>query len=212
MLVFVNDGNVCEGFMASKRQLAGLPLAPLRDLAAWIHGEKAPAIVIGGVAVALQGRPRTTRDIDILLFLDETRWPAFLRAGNRYGFSGRIPGVLEFARKSRMLLARHKASTIDVDFTCGNLPFERECVMRAMTADVGAFSLPIATPEDLIIMKAVAHRPRDLADVAALLQANPKLDVRRVRRWVREFARALDMPELAADLERLIRLRRRGKS
>jgi nucleoside-diphosphate-sugar epimerase len=43
----------------------------------------------------------------------------------------------------------------------------------------------------LIILKAVAHRPQDLADIAAILAAQPRLNLRRVRRWVQEFSEAL---------------------
>jgi hypothetical protein len=55
--------------------------------------------------------------------------------------------------------------------------------------------VPRPLPENLIIMKAVAHRPQDLADIEAILVANLKLNLRRVRHWVREFAAALEMPE-----------------
>jgi plasmid stabilization system protein ParE len=60
-------------------------------------------------------------------------------------------------------------------------------------------------------MKAVAHRPRDLDDIEAILAANPKLNLRRVRRWVREFAEALEMPEILTDLKTLLSQRRKWK-
>ncbi|MGH7788900.1 MAG: hypothetical protein ACRERC_18665, partial [Candidatus Binatia bacterium] len=61
----------------------------------------------------------------------------------------------------------------------------------------------------LIIMKAVAHRTRDLADIESLLDAHATLDRRRIRRWVKAFAEALDAPELYSDLERILTQRRR---
>ena len=54
--------------------------------------------------------------------------------------------------------------------------------------------------EDLIIFKAVAHRPKDLMDIQALIESHLDLDRERVRRWVREFAQALEMPELWDDI------------
>jgi len=45
-------------------------------------------------------------------------------------------------------------------------------------------------------MKAIAHRPRDMADIEAILDAQPQLDLRRVRRWVREFSTLLETPAL----------------
>jgi hypothetical protein len=37
-------------------------------------------------------------------------------------------------------------------------------------------------------------------DIQALVESHPDLDRERVRRWVREFAQALDMPELWDDI------------
>jgi len=100
---------------------------------------------------------------------------------------------------------------VDVDVSLGCLPFEEEAVARASFVRLGGISIPLPTPEDLIIMKAVAHRDRDLADIDGLLDAHPDLDVARVRRWVRAFADALEMPELFDDLEHRLPKRPRGK-
>ena len=63
-------------------------------------------------------------------------------------------------------------------------------------------------------MKAVAHRDRDLLDIEGLLAAHTDLDLRRVRRWVRTFADALETPQLYDDLQQRLRRRpprKRGK-
>jgi hypothetical protein len=52
-------------------------------------------------------------------------------------------------------------------------------------------------------MKAVAHRPRDAADIKGLLEANPALDRGHVKGWVKEFADLLESPEILRDLEAL---------
>ena len=65
---------------------------------------------------------------------------------------------------------------------------------RAHWAELSGVRLPLPLPEDLIVMKAVAHRPQDLTDIEAILAAHPKTNLRRVRRWVREFAAALEIP------------------
>ncbi len=52
-------------------------------------------------------------------------------------------------------------------------------------------------------MKAIAHRPKDLADIEGLLAMHPGLDLSRCRRMILEFAGASAMPGLHADFERL---------
>ena len=103
-----------------------------------------------------------------------------------------------------MLLVRHESSEIDVDVVFGSLPFEKEAVERALWSDVGGISVPLPTPEDLIIMKAVAQRPRDLADIEAIADAHPDLDRERVFSWVDVFSAALETPDIADDLRLIL--------
>jgi hypothetical protein len=186
-------------------------LAALRDLVAWFQAAATPGTVIGGVAASLLGRPRVTRDIDALVVLDESEWAAFLAKGTMLGFVPRLSDALTFARQARVLLVRHEASGIDIDIAFGALPFEEEAVARAVWRDVGGIRIPLPLPEDLLIMKAVAHRPRDMADIESILAAQPKLDLPRVRRWVREFSSALDAPELLRDFNALVARQRKRK-
>lgn len=187
------------------------PLAPLLgaldDLSRWLNAASTPGVVIGGVAASFLGRPRATRDIDALVLLDQNEWSGFLVTAQAFGFRPRVSDALNFATQARVLLVRHEPSSIDVDITFGALKFEEETVRRSVITDIAGIRVPLATPEDLIIMKAVAHRPRDLADIESILAARPALDLQRVRRWVREFATVLQVPQLIDDLERIIAAR-----
>lgn len=185
----------------------GLPAslhAALADLTRWLRNERIRAIIIGGVAVSLLGRPRLTQDIDALAMVPETDWDSLVRGAAGYGIVGRIDGALEFAHRSRVLLMRHEPSGIDVDLTLGGLAFEDEAVQRGCAHDVGGLQVPLPRVEDLLVMKAVARRPQDVEDIRALLNANPGADVAAARRWVREFATAMSMPDLLDDFDRLI--------
>ena len=181
------------------------PEITLGALIAWLQSENVSGLIIGGVAASLLGRPRFTRDVDVLILLDDDRWEKFLKAGDRFGFVPRIDNAVAFARRSRVFLVHHKESGVDVDIALAGLPFEAESIEQAKWRKVGNLTLPLPTPENLIIMKAIAHRPQDMADIKSLVDANPKLDLRRVRRWVKEFSTALDMPDILFDLEKLLR-------
>ena len=54
-------------------------------------------------------------------------------------------------------------------------------------------------------MKAVAHRPKDMVDIEAIIARYPKLDRKRIQFWVEQFAEALETPELWTDIARLLR-------
>jgi hypothetical protein len=194
--------------MSKKEPLSPL-LEALRDLVRWLESEHVPGVVVGGVAASILGRPRMTRDIDALVLLEEEYWEKFLIEGGKFGFIPRLTDCLKFARKSRVLLVRHKLSGIDVDITFGALAFEKDAIARAVWFDMEKIRLPLPTPDDLIVMKAIAHRPRDLADIESILDAHPKLNLRRVRRWVKEFSGAIEMPEILNDLETILERKRK---
>ena len=159
-----------------------------------------PGAIIGGVAASLQGQARATEDVDALLRLDEKSLDHFLDMAMAEGFRARIPDAVSFARRSAVLLLEHKASRVSVDLTICRLPFESDTIDRARVIVMGGLQLSVAAPEDLIIMKAIAHRPQDLQDIRAVVRANPQLDAGRVRAQVQEFANLLDMPELWKDI------------
>lgn len=189
------------------------PLSPLiealQSLVRWLQAGNVQGVIIGGVAASILGRPRMTRDIDALVLLEEKYWDRFLLDGAKFGFIPRLTDCLNFAKKSRVLLIRHKRSGIDVDITFGALAFEKEAISRAVWFDIKKIRLPLPTPEDLIIMKAIAHRSTDLADIESILDLNPKLNLRRVRRWVKEFSGAIEMPEILNDLENILARKRK---
>ena len=149
--------------------------------------------------------PRFTNDVDAVVWAADAQWAPFLAAGRRFGFVPRIADALDFARQNRVLLLQHQPTCTAVDVSFGGLLFEREAIDRAIPVRLGRAIVKLATPEDLMVMKAVAGRARDWADIECLLVAFPDADLNRVRRWVRDFADVLDSPEMEADLERLIR-------
>lgn len=191
------------------------PIAHLRqtlaDLVSWFEAARTDGVVVGGVAASILGRPRATRDVDAIIWLDEPDWPDFLATGETFGFVPRRSDCLEFARTARVLLVRHERSGIDADVILGLLPFEAEMIRRAQKREVAGVQVPLPTTEDLIIMKALARRARDVADIEGLLAANPNVDRRRIRERVREFAEALDSPDMVDDLERVLNPKRDRK-
>jgi predicted nucleotidyltransferase len=97
---------------------------------------------------------------------------------------------------------------VPIDVSCGALPFEQALIDRATPIGIGSFSVRVARPEDLLVMKAIANRPRDRADIESLLRQFPEIDTAAARRTVQEFAEMLDSPELVADFDRALRERR----
>ena len=122
------------------------------------------------------------------------------------GIEARIENAAEFARKSRVLLMKHNPTNTNIDISLGVLPFEQEVVERSVVHQIDAnLQIRLPTPEDLIILKAVAHRPKDIEDIRILADKYPGLDKTRIEQWVKSFADALEMPALWDDIAELFK-------
>lgn len=192
-----------------KLETTSLAIQAIQALTRWFEAEDVQYTVIGGLAVALVAQPRVTQDIDVAIWLGERDWAEFLKAGRAFGFTARLSDALEFAQRSRVLLlqyqaAAHPDSITNLDISLAAMPFEQEMIARAQQIMIDTLRLAVATPEDLIIMKAIPRRPKDIVDIESILNTHPELDRGRIRFWVAQFAEILERPEILTDLELLL--------
>jgi predicted nucleotidyltransferase len=148
--------------------------------------------IIGGIALQFWGEPRFTRDLDLTV-QDKLDLAELVRRATE-AFASRVPDPYSFARDTRMLLLR--AADVDVDVAVALRGYEDSLFARVRSIEVEPGKrIHICSAEDLIIHKALAGRPQDLADVQSVLHRQGKrLDVRYVRRWLGEFSRGLEDP------------------
>ncbi len=201
---------VRERWLHLKESSGGLPLERDRILdalesVAILIADGIPGVVIGGIAATILGNPRLTTDVDAILMPEAEDLDDLVQRAGRVGLVPRVDDAARFAERHGVLLMKHAGSGTEVDISLGALPFEAEMIRRAVTMEVAGIRFPVPTAEDFVVMKAVARRPVDLADIEAVLAANPETDLRRVRRWVRRFADVLKAPEMLDDLEKAIR-------
>jgi hypothetical protein len=179
-------------------------LDALRASTSWLRAAKAKGAVVGGVAASLHGQPRVTRDVDIVALVADDDWARFVSVGARFEIRPRRADALEFARATRVLLMRHVPSTVDLDVSLGAIPFEYDMVQRAVTRRIRGVSFRVATAEDIVVMKSLALRPRDIADIEGILIAVPGLAIDRVRRDLRALSESLEGPDFLAELDRIV--------
>lgn len=150
-----------------------------------------PYMLVGGVAVLVHGVPRLTRDIDVTVLLEPDATPELLTA--LPGFRSLVDDPATFAAETRVVPVESADGT-RVDVILAGLPFEEEAIARARTEQLGTARVRVCTPEDLVVMKILSDRPRDLTDVEGIVaRVGPSLD----REWLNPLIEGL-----AADLER----------
>jgi len=142
-------------------------LKAAKEVSDFMAAQNWPHCLIGGLAVAVWGEPRTTLDADFTLLVgwgeEKTFADQLLDA-----FNARIADAGAFAESNRVLLLK-ASNGKDLDITFGALPFEEEMIRRAAPVEFApGCMLPCCTAEDLFILKAFAGRPQDLLDAESI--------------------------------------------
>lgn len=162
-------------------------------------------VIIGGVAVGFLGKPRFTADVDAVFLLSTKDIPSFLDLARVENIIPRIENAEDFARKSRVLFLKYVPTETDIDISLGIMPFEEEMVERGTVKSFANISARLPTPEDLIIMKAIAHRPKDLEDIRTIVDKYPDLDQTRIEHWVKDFSEIMGTPDLWGQIEKILK-------
>ena len=181
---------------------------PLQSLQNLISRFNERGVVIGGVAAGVLGKARFTEDLDAMILLSTQDIPRLLEAAKQEGIEARIENATEFAKKTRVLLLRHVITDTNIDISLGIMPFEQEMIERSTMHEFdSSLHVRLPTPEDLVIMKAIAHRPKDLQDIQIIADKYPNLDYTRIEHWIRSFAEVLEMPDLWKQIEEILKSR-----
>jgi hypothetical protein len=170
----------------------------LTDIARWLHAGNRSGAIVGAIGVSLQGYVRTTNDVDFMVCVDSIEphtIAEILDSLPAFGFSPRANNLAEFALQSHVLLLLHGASGVTVDLALGMMPLEQEIAARADRKRIGSWELPVASVESLCLMKIIAARPRDMDDVAGLVEIYPGLDREWIMNYVRQYAELMDSPD-----------------
>lgn len=147
-----------------------------------------PYAVMGGFAARAWGLPRPTYDADIAIAVDSDGLQRLLNALDAAGFdvpaehrSGFLDTVGSFQKaKVNHFACGHVWST---DLFLANGAFLESALARARAAPIGTARVQVMSPEDIILLKLIAHRRKDLADVEEIVVLCPDLDASYLRRW-----------------------------
>lgn len=129
---------------------------------------KVPWYLFGAQAVALYGVPRTTADVDVTL-LWNSEVGAVLEALRRSGIEPLVED-LAFIERARVVPAHHPASSWRIDVVLGGAGLEQQIAAEAVEMQIEKARVPVLRLEHLLVLKVLAQRPQDLADVARLLE------------------------------------------
>lgn len=129
------------------------------------------------------------------------------------GFTARVPDPERFAAEMRVLPFLHEASRIPLDAILAGIGPEEEFLERARVVAIGGVRVPVISPEDLVVTKILAGRPKDLEDVRGILrQAGVGFEAERVMSLLGSLEAALDRSDLRPLFEGQVRAIDKGTS
>ena len=180
-------------------------LEGVREVQSFLKSEGWSFMVIGGLAVQVWGRVRATQDVDISVAVHPDERERLVRAARKH--FKLIPDNPETFLARTNVLPVETESGIPVDLICAETDMEREALGRAKDIEIDpGFSMRVAAPEDLAVMKFISERPRDREDVEGILvRSGEEMDHAYVRKWLKVFAETLHQPSLVDEYEEYLR-------
>jgi hypothetical protein len=138
----------------------------------------------GALTLAYYGEPRVTIDIDVNVFVSAARLPDIEHALRPLG--------VDLSHDERELTEDHQVrlhwgpNPVHLFFSCDDLHEAMPAAVRRVP--LAGSTIPIVSPEHLVVRKAMLDRPKDWLDIEAIVVAETPLDVEEVRAWLRRLA------------------------
>lgn len=160
--------------------------------------------VMGGIAVRAHGIPRPTQDVDFTVSVQRQRLPELYDAARRLGYdvpeAYRTGWVDQVAGMPLVRVGRYvEGHSIDVDLFLAESRFQHELLARARPEQIDDLTVRVVSPEDLVLLKLLAHRPRDIADIGDILFVQGSLDEAYLRQWADELGVLARLDDVLAD-------------
>ena len=159
------------------------PFVPaLRDLSQVLAKLSVDWAVVGAVAAnKYRDETRTTTDLDVLLALAGSEMADIEAALHQRDWT-----TTALVPDGWLLRVQHpRAGRIDVIASLTD--YEAGALARAHSATVDDLRFKTVAVEDVVILKLIANRFRDIADVESILSAKPRFNWAYLARWFEEF-------------------------
>jgi hypothetical protein len=162
------------------------PFVAAEEIAGALEAEGLPYAIGGSMAYGIWGEPRATKDVDINVFVEPSRFAAALAALEKAGVQFDREGALREMADGGQFVAWDGPWRVDV-YT-PSIPFSWEASRTRREAACEGRRRWYLSAEAIAVFKLLYMRPKDLPDLQRLLAVQGKrLDAPYVRRWIAEM-------------------------
>lgn len=176
----------------------------LADLAGAFDGLGLSWYLFGAQAAIAYGVARLTADVDVTVRAPATPTGEWLAALEPRGFERRFADPA-FIAQARVVPLVHRTTGLPVDIVLAGPGLEEEFLRRAVVLSIDGVPVPVVELADLVILKVLASRPKDLDDVTTLMRIHgDQLDAVRVRTVLGLLEQALGQSDLINAFEQCV--------
>ena len=133
-----------------------------------LRAARVPFSVIGATALAVRGFPRMTRDLDVVVGIEDAAAAHAALAGA--GFQAATP-TGDSEEPEPMAVFVDPETKVEVDVLAAAGDPERRVIAEAPRTKVFGVEAPVATLEHLLLMYLYSNQPRHLGDFATIVQS-----------------------------------------
>jgi len=130
-------------------------------------------LVVGGYAVGYHGFVRATGDLDVFVRLSRRDAEQLIAAFKDFGFDVPELTVAVFMEPGKIVRIGVPPLRLEVMNGISGVSFD-QCYIRRVEETIAGVRVCFIDRESLLLNKAAAGRPKDLADIAALTQSPKK--------------------------------------
>lgn len=192
-------------------------LSELRRLTQDLNESGVAWCLVGGLGSSVYAEPRTTKDIDVAIFVsDEDRFTQLRSFLLNRGYID--PQILMHTMPTRRMgwrvcLSTSQGTTLPIDLLSSACGIEEQVVKEAVSVELlPGLSLPVASLGHLLAMKILSQndtdRIQDRADLLALLRNASEHDIALAKRALRQIEAVgfADGRNLVEELARIVGL------
>lgn len=159
----------------------------LNRVARFLERYRIDYLLIGGMALSVWGRPRTTLDLDFLILIDKSALIQ-LKGWIRKEKWNIDLAWLKWNPLLKNTQLRIRLGRALVDLLLPRDTHDRLCFKRKKRKKLGRHSYHLIGPEDFILQKLKVGRPRDFEDAVTVLERQRKrLDMRYLKKWAKRL-------------------------
>lgn len=161
----------------------------VQDFVRLFESHEIPYALLGGLAARAHGIPRPTWDVDFTVAVERYRLALLFEEAEQLGYT--VPsayragwidqvGGMPFVKFGVAIDDR----SVDIDVFLAESSYLEKVIERRIRTSLDDMSeVCVVTPEDLIVLKSISNRPRDLIDIHDVLFMQGDLDRAYMRQW-----------------------------